>query len=350
MSAGDFPTFSAIVCGRGAADELHHRQRGLRAFAGRRDRRTAAAFACQPGASGAAAGPRRAAAGAEPRAGASGARLSRAGFGPPAFLALGLRGAGGGSSTSRRLGVAAVALPPRARSRGTRSSGTLEEADRPVTPICSRVASELLAGDPQFLRQFVNPHTLPYRSFRSLPSLAASSAVRPVRSARANAPSDRGLHAARRRGARTPRGPAPTPTGRRPPSPSRTRTTRSSAASVAFPRHPTQVRSGDAIAHASAGRLLGGPRSATSTAAPPGRARPPRRRRLLATAAGSASATAAGSSAAGSSTGAAAAGAGAAGRDSSATCVSDLMSIRHPVSRAASRAFCPSLPIASDSW
>ena len=29
---------------------------------------------------------------------------------------------------------------------------------------------------------------------------------------------------------------------------------------------------------------------------------------------------------------------------------SDLMSMRHPVSRAASRAFCPSLPIASDSW
>jgi hypothetical protein len=29
---------------------------------------------------------------------------------------------------------------------------------------------------------------------------------------------------------------------------------------------------------------------------------------------------------------------------------SDLMSIRHPVSRAASRAFCPSFPIASESW
>jgi hypothetical protein len=31
-------------------------------------------------------------------------------------------------------------------------------------------------------------------------------------------------------------------------------------------------------------------------------------------------------------------------------CDSDLMSMRQPVSRAASRAFCPSLPIASDSW
>jgi hypothetical protein len=29
---------------------------------------------------------------------------------------------------------------------------------------------------------------------------------------------------------------------------------------------------------------------------------------------------------------------------------SGLMSIRQPVSRAASRAFCPSLPMASDNW
>ena len=35
---------------------------------------------------------------------------------------------------------------------------------------------------------------------------------------------------------------------------------------------------------------------------------------------------------------------------SSATWVSDLMSMRQPVSRAASRAFWPSFPIASDSW
>ncbi len=61
---------------------------------------------------------------------------------------LGLRGAGGGSRTSRRLDVAAVALPPLARSRGIRSSGTLEEADRPVAPICSRVATSSLLVTP----------------------------------------------------------------------------------------------------------------------------------------------------------------------------------------------------------
>jgi len=33
-----------------------------------------------------------------------------------------------------------------------------------------------------------------------------------------------------------------------------------------------------------------------------------------------------------------------------AACDSDLMSMRQPVSRAASRAFWPSFPIASDSW
>ena len=41
---------------------------------------------------------------------------------------------------------------------------------------------------------------------------------------------------------------------------------------------------------------------------------------------------------------------GSAGRDSAATCDSLLMSIRQPVSRAASRAFWPSFPIASESW
>ncbi len=38
------------------------------------------------------------------------------------------------------------------------------------------------------------------------------------------------------------------------------------------------------------------------------------------------------------------------GADCSLCSVSGRMSIRQPVSRAASRAFCPSLPIASDSW
>ncbi len=55
-------------------------------------------------------------------------------FGGALGFGLGLRGAGGGSSTSRRF-FASVALPPDARSRGTRSSGTLDEADLPDTPI-----------------------------------------------------------------------------------------------------------------------------------------------------------------------------------------------------------------------
>jgi hypothetical protein len=38
------------------------------------------------------------------------------------------------------------------------------------------------------------------------------------------------------------------------------------------------------------------------------------------------------------------------GSDSSSVAASDLMSIRQPVSRAASLAFCPSLPMARDNW
>jgi hypothetical protein len=38
------------------------------------------------------------------------------------------------------------------------------------------------------------------------------------------------------------------------------------------------------------------------------------------------------------------------GAEASGGWASDLMSIRQPVSRAASRAFWPSLPMASDSW
>ena len=53
------------------------------------------------------------------------------------------------------------------------------------------------------------------------------------------------------------------------------------------------------------------------------------------------------------SAGAGSAGTGAgsgAGSGAAATAASDLISMRQPVSLAASRAFCPSLPIASDSW
>jgi hypothetical protein len=74
-----------------------------------------------------------------------------AGAGVVAALAAGLGlfgfGEGGGSRTSRRFG-AVVALPPEARSRGTMSSGTLEEADRPATPISSRVPSSSLLLTP----------------------------------------------------------------------------------------------------------------------------------------------------------------------------------------------------------
>src|SRR5262245_30726891 len=67
---------------------------------------------------------------------ASGAVAGAAGSGAAAFgFGLGVaRGFGGGSITWRGL-AAFVALPPEARRRGTRSSGTLDEADFPVTPI-----------------------------------------------------------------------------------------------------------------------------------------------------------------------------------------------------------------------
>ena len=42
--------------------------------------------------------------------------------------------------------------------------------------------------------------------------------------------------------------------------------------------------------------------------------------------------------------------AGTAGSPAAGTVASDLMSMRQPVSLAASLAFCPSMPIASDSW
>ena len=146
MSAGDFPSFSAIVCGVAPRTNCIT---GSAGFAG--VRAVAGAEAAGATAAGPAPSPV-AAAGAV--AGAAGDRLrrehrarpSRPASPLPAFL--GLRGAGGGSSTSRRLGVEAVALPPLARSRGIRSSGTLDEADRPAAPICSRVATSSLLVTP----------------------------------------------------------------------------------------------------------------------------------------------------------------------------------------------------------
>ena len=164
MSAGLLPTFSAIVCGvaprttsrtgRGGSGTTGLRgPRGWRPFGGAAAASAAgagtAAGAAGAGAAAAGAGDAGAAAGAG--ASATGAGATSAGFGSAlgaaAFFGLGLRGAGGGSSTSRRFG-ASVALPPEARRRGTRSSGTLEEADLPLTPICSSVPSNSLLVTP----------------------------------------------------------------------------------------------------------------------------------------------------------------------------------------------------------
>ena len=145
MSAGDLPEL--------LGDRLRASRRGRTASRAARASRAAATGDGRGGS----APPRRAGAGAGRRGGRRRRRggtgscrdvgtAFTTGFAAAAFL--GLRGAGGGSSTSRRLGVAAVALPPLARSRGIRSSGTLDEADRPVAPICSRVATRSLLVTP----------------------------------------------------------------------------------------------------------------------------------------------------------------------------------------------------------
>src|SRR5439155_11142087 len=80
---------------------------------------------------------------------AAGTGAGRLGGG--ARLGFARRGCGGGSRTSRDLGGAAVALPPDARRRGTMSSGTLDDADLPPTPICSSVSSSSLLVTPSSL-------------------------------------------------------------------------------------------------------------------------------------------------------------------------------------------------------
>ena len=187
MSAGDCPSFSAIVCGVAPRTNCSTRSAGVagvRAGAGaglppappRRDRR------------------RRPSPAAATVGGARAARLRRRvghrlhDAASPRPLWLGLAGRG------RRLEhLAALAGPwrwPCPRSRAAAGPGPRarwRRPTRPVTPICSRVASELLARDPQFLRQFVNPHTLLSLVPIALLSLAAASADSPVRSARSNA-------------------------------------------------------------------------------------------------------------------------------------------------------------------
>ena len=161
----------------------------------------------------------------------------------PRFLALGfgLRGAGGGSSTSRRFG-ASVALPPEARSRGTRSSGTLDEADLPVTPICSSVASNSLLVTPSSFASSWTLTPLPSARSRAQPTQFITPQTRPQRPARARRrPIAASMHAGR--DARTPRDPGARPAGRarRPVGPAR-RCARARLRPRA--RHPTQVRVG----------------------------------------------------------------------------------------------------------
>lgn len=59
----------------------------------------------------------------------------------------GFRGPGGGSKTSRGFATA-VALPPEALSLGNISSGTLELADLPATPMVARDPSSSLLLTP----------------------------------------------------------------------------------------------------------------------------------------------------------------------------------------------------------
>ena len=251
---------------------------------------------------------------------------------------------GGGSSTSRRFG-ASVALPagcpePRHQVLGHAGGGGL-----PRHAHLLQRRQQLLAGDPEFLRQFVDPHAAPIRSI-SFISLPTSSRAEPRSQRPAQHPGTarrldaRGIAVHVRPPARGPRlrvdrhrllGPRPRGAGR----PWARRA-----------RHPTQVRIGP------------GASAFTPRPEPPEepreRRRPPRRRarhglRRLGRLGDrrrdrTGSVNRPGTGRLG------AAGAAAAARASSATCVSDLMSMRHPVSRAASRAFCPSLPIASESW
>ena len=251
-----------------------------------------------------------------------------------------------GSSTSRRLDVAAVALPPLARSRGIRLLGHARGGRPSGRPHLFEGRHEVLARDAQFLGQLVNPHMSPITRCRSFPSLAAASAVRPVRSARANArlrtaastqPRSRWTYAPR---------PGADPEGRRPPRPRATRTTRSSSPSV--PSRDTRRRFARATPWLTLPRapLRDRRRRVPRPARPPRREPRPR--------AGSSSATAAGSSAARLRLdGGLRCGRGGVGRRRTRL-VRDLrlgLDVDPPSGqRAARRAFCPSLPIASDSW
>ena len=142
ISAGERFVFSPIVCGVapwitcstgpvGTAGSSTGRRRGLATFGS-----STFAGSCGNGAANVATA-------AAPAGSAFGSVLA---FG--LALGLALRGAGGGSRTSRGLAGVVVAFPPDARRRGTTSSGTLEEADLPVTPIAPSVPSNSLLVTP----------------------------------------------------------------------------------------------------------------------------------------------------------------------------------------------------------
>ena len=107
--------------------------------------------------------------------------------------------------------------------------------------------NQLLAGDAEFLREFVDPHIAPVSRSRSVLSLAASPGAKPARHARSNA---RRSNAAARH-ARRACTYAPLPAAVRVVStcgPSDPRTTRTSECFIAVSLHPTHVLIGRADA------------------------------------------------------------------------------------------------------
>ena len=257
---------------------------------------------------------------------------------------------------------AGAAPCPRARSR---------RPYRPPTPISSRVASSSLLVTPS---SFASSWTLKpalqlSRSMHSRSLAAPSGADDPPAALAAARHGQRGVHAPR-----IPvhvRAPARAPIPRDPPDASVRRANDPQQRALrSRRRQPTHVRSGRSQALGPPGLSAAARTPPTTGAAPAsGTARPPRRpASALRSATGGppprppARRPARRTASAGSPRGPArlggrraparraAAGCRRGCRCSSANCVSDLMSIRHPVRRAARRAFWPSLPIARDSW
>ncbi len=235
-SAGDFPSFSASTCGVAPCTTCNTGPDGFGGSGfGSRSRR-AWVFVGATAAAGAGTGASAGGVGA----GASRTTVFAAGLG----LARGLRGCGGGSSTSRGLAVAAVAFPPEARRRGTRSSGTLEEADFPSAPICASASSSSLLVTPS---SFASSWTLtcaPASTSTISLSLRASSGPTSDPSARPNAPCRSAASTHAGLGCTYAPRPLAVPLGSTRAVPSAVRTTRTSAAFAARPRQPTQVRRG----------------------------------------------------------------------------------------------------------